>query len=107
MPGDRTLKNIERLLGYFLFVEREKHTAAVRKLFLIFSLTGYAMVHASSRLSLIAETRVHACVGPHGISGGKSGTGTRFSPSSLIFSRLFNSNMAVCAHISHALRPLI
>jgi hypothetical protein len=47
---------------------------------------GRAMALVVSVRPLAAESRVGAWVNPCGISGGQSGTGTGFSPSSLVFS---------------------
>jgi hypothetical protein len=40
------------------------------------------MAHAVSLWLITAEARVRARIGPRGICGGQSGTGTGFSPSS-------------------------
>jgi hypothetical protein len=46
---------------------------------------GRAMAQAVSRRPLTAEARVRSRVSPCGICGGQSGTGTGFSPSTLVF----------------------
>jgi hypothetical protein len=46
---------------------------------------GRAKAQVVSRRPLTAETRVRARANPSGICGGQSGTGTGFSPSSLVF----------------------
>jgi hypothetical protein len=51
-----------------------------------------AMAHAVSRLLLTAEARVRAQIGPRGICGGQSDTGTCFSaspPPQILFHRGF------------------
>jgi hypothetical protein len=42
------------------------------------------MAQAVSRRPVTAESRVHHGVGPCGICGGQSGTGTGFSPSTSV-----------------------
>jgi hypothetical protein len=46
---------------------------------------GRAMTQAVSRRPPTAETRVRSWVSPCGICGGRSGTGTSFSPSTSVF----------------------
>jgi hypothetical protein len=57
------------------------------------------MAQAISRRPLTAEARVRACVNPCEICGGKSGTGTGFSPSSSVFPCQYHSTIALHAHI--------
>jgi hypothetical protein len=52
------------------------------------------MAQAVSRRPLAAETRVRSWVGPCGICGGQSGTGTGFSPSISVFPYQFHSTGA-------------
>ena len=52
------------------------------------------MAQAVSRPPLTAEARVRSRVGPRGICGGQSGTGTGFSPRVFRFSRQFHSTGA-------------
>jgi hypothetical protein len=49
------------------------------------SVPGRAIAHAVSRRPVAAEARVHLQVSPCGIFGGQSGTGTGFSPCTLVF----------------------
>jgi hypothetical protein len=55
---------------------------------------GRAMAQAVSRRPLTAETRVRSRVGPCGICGGQSGTGTGFSASTSAFPCQFYSTGA-------------
>jgi hypothetical protein len=52
------------------------------------------MAQAVSRQPLTAEARVRSRVGSCGICGGQSGTGTGFSPSTLVFPCQFHSTGA-------------
>ena len=52
------------------------------------------MDHAVSRRPPTAEARARSWVSPCGICGGQSGTGTGFSPSTLVFPRQFHSTGA-------------
>jgi hypothetical protein len=52
------------------------------------------MAQAVSRRPLTAEVRVRSRVGQCGISGGQSGTGTGFSPSTSVFPCQFHSTGA-------------
>jgi hypothetical protein len=52
------------------------------------------MAQAVSRRSLTAKARVRSRGSPCGICGGQSGTGTRFSPSTLVFPCKFHSTDA-------------
>jgi hypothetical protein len=60
---------------------------------------GRAMAHAVSCQPLSAEARVRAPVSPCGISGGRSDTGTGFSPSSSVFFCQYYSTVFI--HIHH------
>jgi hypothetical protein len=55
---------------------------------------GRAMAQAVSRRPLTAEARFRSRVGPCGICGGQSGTGTGFSPSTSVFPCHFHSTGA-------------
>ena len=55
---------------------------------------GRARAQAVSRRSLTAEARARSRVGPCGICGGRSGTGTGFSPSTSVFPCQFHSTGA-------------
>jgi hypothetical protein len=55
---------------------------------------GRAMAQAVSRRPLTAKARVRSWVGPCGICGGQSGTGTGFSPSTSVFPCQFHSTGA-------------
>jgi hypothetical protein len=73
-------------------------------------LIGRAMAQPVSRRPLIAKVRACVRVSPCGIFGGQNGTGTRFSPSSLLFPCQYNSTVALHAHISSrglAIGPLV
>jgi hypothetical protein len=55
---------------------------------------GRAMAQAVSRRPHTAEARVRPLLSLYGISGGQSGTGTGFSPSTWVFSCQFYSTGA-------------
>jgi hypothetical protein len=55
---------------------------------------GRAMAQAVSRRPSTAESRVRSRVSPCGVCGGQSGTGTGFSPSTLVFPCQFHSTGA-------------
>jgi hypothetical protein len=57
------------------------------------------MAQVVSRRLLTAEARVRARFNPCGICGGKSLTGTGFSPSSSVFSCQYQSAVALQTHI--------
>jgi hypothetical protein len=59
-----------------------------------------AMAQVVSRRPLIAESRVRVQVNQCGICGGKSGTGTVFSQSSLVFLCQYYSTVILHTHIS-------
>jgi hypothetical protein len=61
---------------------------------------GRAMAQAVSRQPLTAESRVRTRVNPCGICDGQSGTGTGFSPSSLVFPCQYHSTVILHSHIS-------
>jgi hypothetical protein len=52
------------------------------------------MAQAISRRPLTAEARIRFRVGPYGICGGQSGTGTGFSPNISVFPCQFHSTGA-------------
>jgi hypothetical protein len=52
------------------------------------------MAQAISRRALTPETRVPSRIGPCGICGGQSGTGTSFSPITSVFPCQFHSTGA-------------
>jgi hypothetical protein len=57
---------------------------------------GRAMAEVVSRRPLTAEARVNPC----GICGGQSGTGTGFSPNSLVFPCQYHSTAPLQTHIT-------
>jgi hypothetical protein len=60
---------------------------------------GRAMAQAVSRRPLTTEAPVRARVNPFGICGGQSGTGTGFSPSSLVLPCHYHSTVALQTRI--------
>jgi hypothetical protein len=58
------------------------------------------MAQAVSHRPHTTDAQVHAWVNPCGICGGQSSTGTRFSPSSLVFPCQYHFTMALHANIS-------
>jgi hypothetical protein len=52
---------------------------------------GRVMAQALSHRPLTAEAWIRSWVGPYGIFGGQSGTGTRLSPSTSVFPCQFHS----------------
>jgi hypothetical protein len=57
------------------------------------------MAQTVSRRPLFAEARIRARVISRGICGGRSGTGTGFSPSSSAFPCQYHSTVALQTHI--------
>jgi hypothetical protein len=70
-------------------------------------MSGRAMAQVVSRRPLTAEAQVRARVNPCGIFGGQSGTGTGFSPSSLVFSCQYHSTVAVQTLIMWWMRNML
>jgi hypothetical protein len=64
------------------------------------------MAQVVSRRPLTAEARVSAWFNPCGIYGGKSGTGTGFSPSSSVFPCQY-STVALQTHIIWGMRNVL
>jgi len=65
---------------------------------------GFEVQVDSRRLtSYTAEILVQHLSGQCGTLGGQSGTGTRFSPSALVFLRQYNSAHAACSSIVHSI----
>jgi hypothetical protein len=64
-------------------------------LYLSNTYVGRAMAQAVSRRPLIAENRLRSRVSVCVICGGQSGTGTSFSPSTLVFPCQFLSTGAI------------
>jgi hypothetical protein len=60
---------------------------------------GRAMTQAVTRQPLISEARVCAQVSPCGIYGGQFGTGTGFSPNSLLLPCQYRSAVALHTHM--------
>jgi hypothetical protein len=65
------------------------------------------MAQVVSRRSPTAEARVHARVNPCGICGGQSGTGTGFSPSSLVFPCQYHYTVALQTNIIWGMRNML
>jgi hypothetical protein len=61
---------------------------------------GRAMAQVVSRRPLAAEVRVRVWVGPCGICGEQSSTGTGFSRSSSVFPFQYQSAVALHTHVS-------
>jgi hypothetical protein len=61
---------------------------------------GRAMALTVNLRPLSAEARVHARLSPYGICGGRSGTGTGFSPSSLVSPCQYHSTVALLTPVS-------
>jgi hypothetical protein len=61
---------------------------------LVAKLRGRAMAQAVNRRPLTAEARVRSRVSPCGICGGRSGTGTGFSPNTSVLPCQFHSTGA-------------
>jgi hypothetical protein len=67
----------------------------------------YVQAQVVSRRPLTAEARVRARVNPCGICGGKSGTGTGFSPSSSVSPVNIISTVALQTHIIWGMRNML
>jgi hypothetical protein len=65
------------------------------------------MAQLVSRRPLTAEARVRARVNPYGISGGRNGTGTGFSPCSKVFPCQYHSTVALQTHITWVMRNML
>jgi hypothetical protein len=65
------------------------------------------MAQVVSRRPLTVEARVRARFNPCGICGGKSGTGTIFSPRSPVFSCQYYSTVALQTHIIWGMRNML
>jgi hypothetical protein len=61
------------------------------------------MAQAVSRRPLTAQAELRARVSPCEVCGGKSGIGTGFSPSPLVFSSQYHSTVALRTHIAWAM----
>jgi hypothetical protein len=68
---------------------------------------GRAMAQVVSRRPVSSEARVRARVNPCGISGGQSGTGTGFSPSSSVFPCQYHSTFAIQIYIIWGMRNML
>jgi hypothetical protein len=64
------------------------------------TLDGLAMAQAVTIWPLTAEARVLARISLCGNCGGQSGTGTGFSPMSLVFVCQYHPTVALCTHVS-------
>jgi hypothetical protein len=67
---------------------------------------GRATDQVVSRRPLAAEAWVRSRVNPCGICGGQNGTGTGFSPSSLVLPCQYHSTVAVQTHIIWGMRNM-
>jgi hypothetical protein len=73
----------------------------------VITVNGRDTAQVVSCRPLTAEARVLARVNPRGICGGQSGTGTGFSPSSLVFSCQYHSTVALQTHIIWGMRNML